>query len=183
MKARFPIPLCAALFVFLVYAEFRGHAGAIQPVSVLGAYCNGQFHIYKCPADIYTCVEGNHNLPRVRSVSMNGYIEGNAYLTSKSGAPNQSIWYGGAYLAYNKISDIVRPPPNNLFVFLDEHPDSINDGWFITDMADTTSSAWVDLPASYHNRACGFSFADGHAEIHNGLDPLNCQPNTQHHVN
>ena len=24
----------------------------------------------------------------------------------------------------------------------------------------------IDFPASYHNGACGFSFADGHAEIH-----------------
>ena len=28
-----------------------------------------------------------------------------------------------------------------------------------------TASAWQDLPASYHNGACGFSFADGHSEI------------------
>jgi prepilin-type processing-associated H-X9-DG protein len=24
----------------------------------------------------------------------------------------------------------------------------------------------IDIPASYHNGACGFSFSDGHAEIH-----------------
>src|SRR5207302_8474038 len=24
---------------------------------------------------------------------------------------------------------------------------------------------WQDIPASYHNGACGFSFADGHSEI------------------
>ncbi|HZQ47506.1 MAG TPA: H-X9-DG-CTERM domain-containing protein, partial [Verrucomicrobiae bacterium] len=24
----------------------------------------------------------------------------------------------------------------------------------------------IDIPASYHNGACGFAFADGHAEIH-----------------
>lgn len=29
-----------------------------------------------------------------------------------------------------------------------------------------TSANIIDFPASYHNGACGFSFADGHAEIH-----------------
>jgi prepilin-type processing-associated H-X9-DG protein len=141
--------------------------------ALLGPYAQRQTRVFKCPADIYTCLEGGRAMPRTRSVSMNGYIEGGAYLAFKW-APNQSIWYGGAYMAYNKISDIVRPPPSNLFVFLDEHPDSINDGWLITDMQE--SGYWVDLPASYHNRACGFSFADGHAEIHKWLDPVTCQP-------
>jgi prepilin-type processing-associated H-X9-DG protein len=30
--------------------------------------------------------------------------------------------------------------------------------------------SWVDIPASYHARACGFAFADGHAEIHKWRD-------------
>src|SRR5260370_2839250 len=102
---------------------------------------------------------------------MNGYIEGGVFIPSTGTAPNQSIWSGGGFTAYNKISDIVRPPPNNLFVFLDEHPDSINDGFFLTDM---DPYYWLDLPASYHNRACGFSFADGHAEIHKWPDPVPC---------
>ena len=46
---------------------------------------------------------------------------------------------------------------------VDEHPDSINDGFFIVGV---NAGQWGDLPASYHNQACGFSFADGHAEIH-----------------
>jgi prepilin-type processing-associated H-X9-DG protein len=49
------------------------------------------------------------------------------------------------------------------FVFVDEHPDSINDGAFY---APQSKSQFVDVPATYHNKACGFSFADGHAEIH-----------------
>jgi len=30
---------------------------------------------------------------------------------------------------------------------------------------------YQDYPASYHNRAGGLSFADGHAEIHRWVDP------------
>ena len=53
----------------------------------------------------------------------------------------------------------------NCFVVLDENPWSINDGWFCTD-----ATGWVDKPATYHNNACGFSFADGHSEIHKWRD-------------
>ena len=61
------------------------------------------------------------------------------------------------------MSDIKDPPPSKLWVFVDEHPDSINDGWTIMNVTDPNS--WVDLPSSYHCGACGFGFADGHAEI------------------
>jgi prepilin-type processing-associated H-X9-DG protein len=56
-----------------------------------------------------------------------------------------------------------------MFVFLDEREDSINDGWFASD----PDTAWqiIDYPASYHNGAGGFSFADGHSEIKKWLDP------------
>ena len=53
---------------------------------------------------------------------------------------------------------------------MDEHPDSVNDGAFAVIMPTTvrgvTSGMIVDYPASYHNGAAGFSFADGHSEIH-----------------
>jgi prepilin-type processing-associated H-X9-DG protein len=56
----------------------------------------------------------------------------------------------------------------NMFVFLDEREDSINDGWFASD-PDTQYSV-VDWPASYHNGAAGYSFADGHSEVHRWRD-------------
>jgi prepilin-type processing-associated H-X9-DG protein len=58
------------------------------------------------------------------------------------------------------------PKPAEIFVFLDEHPDSINDGYFIND---AYGWKWNDLPASYHNGAASFSFADGHSETHRWL--------------
>ena len=54
-----------------------------------------------------------------------------------------------------------------MWVLLDEHPDSINDGGFGVAMpASAASTTWVDIPAIYHNGAGGLSFADGHSEIH-----------------
>ena len=64
------------------------------------------------------------------------------------------------------------PPPALLWVMIDEHPDSINDGGFAVQMPSSdTATRWVDVPANYHNNACGFSFADGHSEIHKWLRP------------
>jgi len=123
--------------------------------------------IYKCPADNYACKEFNQLLPRVRSVSMNGFIEGGAYKGNDGHAEGDSHWYPG-YWAFNKLSTIKDPYPSKLWVFVDEHPDSINDGWLITNVTDPTQ--WVDLPASSHCGACGFSFADGHGEIKKWLD-------------
>ena len=58
---------------------------------------------------------------------------------------------------------------------MDEREDSINDGWFAVDMGgydpiSPKSYTIVDYPASYHNRAGGFTFADGHAEIRKWQD-------------
>jgi prepilin-type processing-associated H-X9-DG protein len=135
--------------------------------------------IYKCPGDVYPCTfnGGSVSLPRVRSVSLNGFIEGGAYGTS---GVSQWILNNGSgagprtWSAYNKLSDINRPEPVDLWVFMDEHADSINDGWLITDVTNTNN--WEDLPASYHNTACGVSFADGHAEMHTWLDATTKAP-------
>jgi prepilin-type processing-associated H-X9-DG protein len=56
-----------------------------------------------------------------------------------------------------------------MFVVLDEREDSINDSWYASD----PDTKWqiVDYPASYHGNAAGYSFADGHSEIHRFRDP------------
>jgi prepilin-type N-terminal cleavage/methylation domain-containing protein/prepilin-type processing-associated H-X9-DG protein len=140
----------------------------------LGAYVNRNLGVYKCPADTYPVRQGGANLPRVRSNSMNGYCVGFGY-----GNTTVSAWGDSPNCRqYNKQGDILRPPPSDLWVFVDEHPDSINDGFIIIGARDP--NRWVnDLPASYHNRACGFGFADGHAEIHKWLEPQTCIPVTQ----
>ena len=75
------------------------------------------------------------------------------------------------YRIFRKYSDIVRPPPSMAWVLIDEREDSINDGLFQTDLKDRGASARiVDYPASYHGRACGILFADGHAEIKHWQD-------------
>jgi prepilin-type processing-associated H-X9-DG protein len=68
------------------------------------------------------------------------------------------------------MSSITLPLPM-AFVFLDENPNSINDGyWASQGPVPTYNGYWVDLPAVYHNFACNLSFADGHAEVRKWKD-------------
>ena len=74
------------------------------------------------------------------------------------------------FLTYSKLSAIRIPAKT--WVLVDEHPDSINDAAFAVKMSTPVVPGSmgdvriIDFPASYHNGACGFSFADGHSEIH-----------------
>ena len=117
----------------------------------LGQYTARSLGIFKCPADIEPCAVGQ----RTRSISMNAFV-GN----KGDGGPINSSWK--QFLKLNEFRN-----PAAIYAFLDEHPDSINDGWFVfCSAADPAErSVWSDLPASYHNGAGGFSFADGHSEI------------------
>jgi len=125
--------------------------------SVLNFYLGGNYTVYKCPGDpgIY------QGTPRVRSVSMNGFI---------GGLPTSWGW-NTAYIYFTKLSNMTKPGPVNTFVILDESAQSINDGFFSPSMKGydpTMPSQWAfaDVPATFHNNAGSFSFADGHSEIH-----------------
>lgn len=109
---------------------------------------------FKCPSDHSTALIYGKKLDRVRSISMNNFM-GNPAQSRNDGSQS-------AYQTYKKISSI--PSPTMAFVFLDEREDSINDGTFFTS-ADAPNTI-IDVPASYHSGAAGFSFADGHSEIH-----------------
>jgi prepilin-type N-terminal cleavage/methylation domain-containing protein/prepilin-type processing-associated H-X9-DG protein len=128
--------------------------------------------IYKCPADKSTALEGGVSYPRVRSVSLNEYMNLNADFDG--GTWNTSI------VRFRKLSDLTLPPPAMAFCFIDEQADSIDDGAFGVDCEKTGASIEIaNYPAYYHNQAGGVSFADGHAEIHRWRDPRTMpQPQT-----
>jgi len=135
--------------------------------AVLAQYFSQAKNIYKCPADKYVSAAQRARgwKERVRSVSGNIYIgEGNGW-TSLGGGPSgpcNLTMYRGA----RRASDLVIPGPAGSWVYMDEHPDSINDaGAFAPDSARNIP----DAPSTYHNGACGFAFADGHSEIHKWL--------------
>jgi prepilin-type N-terminal cleavage/methylation domain-containing protein/prepilin-type processing-associated H-X9-DG protein len=127
---------------------------------VLGKYTAAAVGAYKCPADNYLSPQQVKMgfRQRNRSLSMN-CVFGRFSIGNDSTAGGKN-WGLPEYIQYLKMSQVPRPAKSWLMV--DEHPDSINDGYFINN---PTVSSWQDLPASYHNGACGFSFADGHSEI------------------
>ena len=111
--------------------------------------------IFKCPADQASVKVAGVVRPRVRSISMSQVFGNGGWLPVP------------AWRAYAKLGAIGLP--SKTWVLVDEHPDSINDAAFAVQCqgADKQATAMIiDFPASYHNGACGFAFADGHSEIH-----------------
>ena len=104
-------------------------------------------NVYKCPAD---------PSPRNRNYSMNCWLDG------------ISAW-NSVCIDFVKTTDVqANMPVSTAFVFLDENPASINDGYWVANPA--TPTMWVDSPAHYHNNGCNLSFADGHAEPRKWMD-------------
>ncbi len=127
----------------------------------LAQYLAHNKDVFKCPADNFATGPQRAMGWRSRCRSLSGDIlvgVGN-YTQGPTDPIYKQIYLSGSF---------VFPPPVDSWVFVDEHPDSINDaGCFAPHQ-----TAWVDVPATYHNGAAGFSFADGHAEIHKWLDSL-----------
>ena len=98
-----------------------------------------------------------------------GFAEHNPAGPEKTG---HSWAFSNGYRQFLKQADIASPAMT--WLTLDEHPDSINDAFFV--LGSPTPNAWGDYPASYHNGACGFSFADGHAEVHKWLSATSIYP-------
>ncbi len=130
--------------------------------------------VYKCPADQSAVTIGSRRYARVRSISMS------TTLGDDSLGASYRWWTGSPpYRRYLKRTEMTVPAPSRLWVFVDEHPDSINNGDMAVKCDATGADAqFVDYPASYHNGACGFSFADSHAEIKKWLDPRTKVPVT-----
>ena len=132
--------------------------------------------VFRCPAD-QSCQYGRSGAPRLRSYSMNAAIGSNSQGSGTDSGSSQgsflpSIYAGGPYLCYFKESDVFRPSPSALWLFIDEQPDSINDGAFEFAMpVSAAATAWVDIPAKFHGNGCSFGFVDGHAEIHHWQNP------------
>lgn len=132
--------------------------------SVLWEYGANNPSIWKCPADQSNVKVSGKTYPRVRSLAMNAWFN-----STDVGA------FTAGYRIYKKMSDLIDPGPTMTWVLLDEREDSINDGEMVVSMNGypNQGAQWrmVDYPAGYHNGAGGFSFADGHSEVHKWKDP------------
>jgi len=141
--------------------------------SPLWTYCGKSAAIWKCPADKSYVIANGERLPRVRSMSMNVWL-------GAFGGSDFGIGRGQGWQIYTRFSDLTDPGPANTFVFLDMREDSIDVGNFATDMNGwpdhPEQTGFYDLPGSYHHRAGGLSFADGHSELKRWQDDRTMPP-------
>ncbi len=143
-----------ALLVGQAYEQFASIGGYVKNPGV-----------YHCPGD--NSQDPASHSPRVRSVSMNGWIN--------PGKTNTAATYWDmSFRRFTQAADFHGVSPADIFVCLDENADSINDGWFRLDMNAYNADGSInqslldllDYPAAYHNQCGTFSYADGHAELH-----------------
>jgi hypothetical protein len=147
---------------------------------------NKSVKIYKCPSDnsMVPNIDLNGQLvPRVLTMAMNLYVGG--FCTGNPGPGNDGGYtWADPYRVFSKITTIQNP--SSIFVFLDEREDVVNWSNFMIEMVGCSPASpptWTwgpgpasDMPASYHNRAGGLSFTDGHSEIHRWLDGRTTPP-------
>ncbi len=134
----------------------------------LGPFVAGNVSVFRCPADralssVQIQAGWSH---RVRSYSMNAML-GNAgeFLAGTVNTNNPG------YRQFFRLGDV--PEPSQIFAFVEEHPDSINDGYFINRFY---TSEWNDLPASFHHGGANFAFADGHSEFRSWFNASTTPP-------
>lgn len=116
--------------------------------ALIGQYVGGSAAVFKCPSDKALAENG----PRLRTFSMNSLVGDPGSLFDE---------FNPDFRQYLKTADFRNA--SKIFLFLDEHPDTINDGFFMNRLG---QYEWGNLPASFHNGAANLCFADGHTETH-----------------
>ncbi|HEX3627254.1 MAG TPA: prepilin-type N-terminal cleavage/methylation domain-containing protein [Verrucomicrobiae bacterium] len=145
----------------------------LMTTNQLGPFCAGQYKLYTSPGDVYLSVLqnalhfgalGNH---RARSIAMDAAVGGPAGVTGNGVKPPASLSSLNPFFVAGKLTQLRSPGPSMSWVFLNEHPDSIDDGIFYDDpRASGGTGTLIEVPSSYLGNGCGVSFADGHAEVH-----------------
>ncbi|HEV2436632.1 MAG TPA: prepilin-type N-terminal cleavage/methylation domain-containing protein [Verrucomicrobiae bacterium] len=130
----------------------------VQAPPLLGPYLSKDAKVFKCPADFRTINYTGTLHPASRSYSMNCFV-GAVPGDGLEGSASQ-------YKMFHKTSDVTHP--SDLYVFIEESPNTINDGFLVFFYGSPDSYQWSsgDCPGAYHTKATGVSFADGHAQIH-----------------
>ena len=114
--------------------------------------------IYHCPADRSTVELPGMSVLRTRSYNMSESINGMAFATGNISFDSMPC--------FAKLTQIIRPPPTEVFVFIDVHEGGILDSLFGIPWPGSpyADQEWWDLPANRHGQGCNLSFADGHVE-------------------
>ncbi|HEX7859500.1 MAG TPA: type II secretion system protein [Verrucomicrobiae bacterium] len=153
--------------------------------AALGSYVGHSARVFRCPIDrvVSELQRGAGWSERSRTISMNAMVGDAGMFLSAAGNTNNP-----SYHQYRKYSEFTSA--SEIFVFIEEHPDSINDGYFLNrnapqskndlynkDEVPKPSYFWNDLPASFHNGSANLAYGDGHAESHHWVDQSTKKPN------
>lgn len=128
----------------------------------IGDYVKNR-QLFICPACVVK-VEGSSTsgkiFNQIRSVSMNCWV---GYTSDPPNEPG--------YKEFTKVTSITAGiGPSDLFVFMEERGESIDDGSFETQETGYPSACFIaNWPTDYHNEAATVGFADGHVEVHRWL--------------
>ena len=138
-------------------------------------YCRA-IAVYRCPADFSTVETLNgQKLPELRNRSYNMSQSVNGYRGPASSDHPRIA-------SFQKFFQIHRPPPSQLFVFIDEHPETMRSAVFhhVAGVAIIAEiPGWWDMPADRHSQGACLSFADGHVERWRWKTPKNAQSSGQ----
>jgi prepilin-type N-terminal cleavage/methylation domain-containing protein/prepilin-type processing-associated H-X9-DG protein len=119
--------------------------------------------IYHCPSDRSTIVDANGNplsQLRVRSYNMSQSVNGYGWLVD----PSSGLPVDVVQPCFQKYSSITNPLPSQLFVFIDENEQTLEDDQFGYPMPNYDYGVWWDMPSNRHDQGANLSFADGHVE-------------------
>ena len=115
--------------------------------------CVGNPGVYHCPSDNSLII--NSNMPRTRSYSLDYYLNGSIDPQYSPNLPSDCA--STVVVKYSGISH-----PSLSFAFLDENPNTIEDGVYLLFRA--PDETWQNAPSDRHNRGMNLSFTDGHCE-------------------
>ncbi len=135
--------------------------------SLLGNNLGRNFKVFACPAANYVssaqrAVGWDH---RVRSVTMNASV-----------GDGSKVQFWSTTYVVKKSTGFHTPGPSDVWLVMDEHPDSLDDAIFYTPNYSAGISTLVEIPGCMHAGACGITFADGHSEIHKWRGTFASQP-------
>lgn len=151
-------------FLLGVLGDTDPSGSGLTLVGSIGGYARNA-GVYHCPADNY--LDPATQQTRNRSCSANGYMGTTAYEQNLGASVNK------AFKIFRKTTDFNSSlGPSDAFVFLDENPASLDDGFFYVfeSINPNTLSLAENFPAVNHGNSTSFTFADGHAELHKWRD-------------
>jgi len=130
----------------------------------MATYLRSNVTVFKCPADNFLSPAQRRQgwTARARSYSMNGFWGLFTFNPNDPYFQSDNNRFEPQYRQWIKLAQPSNP--SNSWVMIEEHPDTINDGFFIN--RPVSQNFWADFPASFHNGAVNVTFADGHIETH-----------------